>query len=521
MILRYLYTFFIIFFTIIPFSFWTENEEIQWIIEDYGINYPKNSYIENPVSIDLSPLNTLLRENYPNVQLEYEWIIPWASTQNSDVFERKFDSYGNKDITLEIYSVTNDFLGEWDDEALPTKQTRELISTINIPLFIYNSSTPLLVEENVSSRALEEFTSRWKDFWVLIQTLGIHSEENLIWSEIIRKMKEYRVSFPNHSDYLMIWWGKEFLFSAVSQIHAGNNLAQIENINIALVSSFNNKILKSYIGNNIAGKEHIGLAFIIDEALRNKILTHPSKIYDLQKEVENNNFEYAMLSEWVQISPYLFMSQFVNKLSNMGINTSDIYIILLLPLFLSLVSFAKHMIGLSTLGNIIPVFIALLFIKLSIVFTLWILWLLLICNIILWRILNKYTLLYSPKVSLITIVNLIFFMGIYHIITYFWLIDIPINDVLYIAIFFIIAEKLITIITSKEFREYKKSINGTIVVSLISYMLFHFDGLRVFLMAYPEVLLIFIPINFFIGRFTWLRVTEYFRFKEIINNIEE
>jgi hypothetical protein len=30
-----------------------------------------------------------------------------------------------------------------------------------------------------------------------------------------------------------------------------------------------------------------------------------------------------------------------------------------------------------------------------------------------------------------------------------------------------------------------------------------------------------IPTIFLMGRFTWLRITEYFRFKEIIKSVEE
>jgi hypothetical protein len=33
--------------------------------------------------------------------------------------------------------------------------------------------------------------------------------------------------------------------------------------------------------------------------------------------------------------------------------------------------------------------------------------------------------------------------------------------------------------------------------------------------------LLLIPLNFIVWKFTWLRVTEYFRFREVIKSIEE
>lgn len=87
--------------------------------------------------------------------------------------------------------------------------------------------------------------------------------------------------------------------------------------------------------------------------------------------------------------------------------------------------------------------------------------------------------------------------------------------------FFVVSEKLVTVITSKEFREYEKNMYGSVFIALICYGIYFVDPLRVFLMSYPEILIVLVPLNFFIGRFTGLRVTEYFRFREVLNTIEE
>jgi len=52
-------------------------------------------------------------------------------------------------------------------------------------------------------------------------------------------------------------------------------------------------------------------------------------------------------------------------------------------------------------------------------------------------------------------------------------------------------------------------------------MVLEIAALQVFILAYPELIIICAPLSFLIGRFTGLRVTEYLRFKEIIKNIEE
>ena len=526
----------LLFFVFFSFCIWLQSSyaaslsELKIALESYGIAYKKNIYIEEDFSIDLRSLDTTLKENYDNYIFEYEWNISWASTKTGPTLSRKFETSGQKNIGLSIYATeipwetSPDETEEdtWDTSETPPEEnliiSRDLVLQSDIWFFIYEQSVPLVVDESIKRKSVENFITAWRDLGIYVRELWSYSEFSIDGNELLWNLEEYKISTPQSSDYLILWWRKEFLFTTLSQLDASS----MQNpLNMVLVSSFNTSILKNYIGNNIAGKQILKTAFIIDETLRLQILKNPTQIELLQTEVEQNNYAYTSLSEQNTLSPLLFVSQFINKLLSSGMPVSDIYIILLLPLFLTLVSFAKHLIGLSTIGIIVPVFIGLLFIKLSIIFTIWILLLFIICNIIISRFINKYALLYTPKVVCITIINIVMFMAIYQWITHFELINIPLNNVIYITLFFIIAERLITIITSKEFREYKKSISGTVIVAFLCYMMFQFDALRVFFMAYPETLLIFIPINFFIWRFTGLRVTEYLRFKEIINNAEE
>lgn len=80
---------------------------------------------------------------------------------------------------------------------------------------------------------------------------------------------------------------------------------------------------------------------------------------------------------------------------------------------------------------------------------------------------------------------------------------------------------MISIITSKDLLEYKESFFYTLLIGLFCYVILNINAIKVILLSYPELILLLIPINFFIGKFTGLRITEYFRFKEIIKSVEE
>jgi len=475
-------------------------------LEEINISYPENTYLGDNFRVDISEIQSLLEESYSQWELTYEWDIFWESPQSGASLNIDFETSGKKQILLNIYNTI------WEEKTL-------IYSSSFFP-FIYKSSLPIIISSSKDDSVMNSFYGAAEDLWIYIHKIGEYDEQSLIWSSLLEEISRFRTTFKQTSDYTILWWEKEFLFSTISQIELSNTAKQKQNF--VLVSWFNAKILQNYIANSIAWKNIIWEAFILDESSRQQILKNPSSISNLQVNLEKNNYEYIPLLQDIMVPPILFMSRFINDLSLAWVTNSDIYIILLLPIFLTLVAFSKHVIWFSTLGNIIPVFMWILLIKIWIIFTLCILWFIIVFNLLISRYISKYTLLYTPKITLITILNLVLFMLLFSAFWYISIVQIPfLWNILYIILFFIIAEKLISIMSTKEFREYKKSIWGTVIVSFLCYMVYSINIVWVFLLAYPELLLIFIPLNFFLWRFTWLRITEYIRFKDVSKGMEE
>ena len=59
---------------------------------------------------------------------------------------------------------------------------------------------------------------------------------------------------------------------------------------------------------------------------------------------------------------------------------------------------------------------------------------------------------------------------------------------------------------------------GTLLIALISYMIFFFGSLQILFFTHPELLLIVIAIQIFLGLYKGYRVSELFRFKEIFKS---
>jgi len=495
-----------IFIALTCLGIFSVSAEDEILLEDIEIEYPENVYIENLYTVNLESLRDDLVTRYPGWSFNFEWDIFWESPRTGSKLEVNFETSGRKQILLSIYNTVE---GE-----------KNLLYSSSFFPFIYQYSVPLVQSNQISKEMSQDFFAAAEDLGIYLYELGIYPEQNILGQDILEAKKNLSEDFYWVSNYTILWWEKEFLFSTLSELQLLWQKNTPENF--VLISSFNTKILQNYISNSIAWKNLIWDGFIIDEAYRNQILKNPRTISELMLGLEQNNYQYIPLVSNIEISPLLFISRFINELSKFWVTNSDIYIILLLPFFLTLVAFSKHIIWFSTLGNVIPVFMWILLIKIWVVFTIAIIWFIVIFNLILSRFVSKYTLLYTPKITFITIMNLVVFMLMFSLFWYISVLELPnLTNILYIILFFIIAEKLISIMSTKEFREYRKSLWWTLIVSFLCFWLYNVNYILVFLLAYPEIILLLVPVNFFLGRFTGLRITEYIRFKDISKNIEE
>gem|GEM_PF-7122941 len=93
-------------------------------------------------------------------------------------------------------------------------------------------------------------------------------------------------------------------------------------------------------------------------------------------------------------------------------------------------------------------------------------------NVFLSKIFSKYILLYTPKTSMILIINIIIFMIIVNVLFNYNMINLNMNNIFYLLLFIVISERIISVILSKEFSEYKSGIFTTYFVALIIFLIF-------------------------------------------------
>lgn len=500
----------------IDFQQWVTSSSVTQSIDfekELSKYIPNEINLNNEYAIDLSPIEELLEGSYPEESILFQWSLKWASHQEGNTFRRTFDTKWEKDLDLSIFKEGKDENGE---------NKQELLFEKNYSLLVYDRSYPLIYSQEIDKNDIMNYIDFSKKDGIFIYAIGPLDKIDIENASILNRMKDYKQTPGSKSDYMIIWGPRDFLFNILSNINKDiASSGAKDTFHIVWLSDYNLSILWSYIKNFLSNKPWIEKVILLNESSK-YLLLKQNKISDLIDDLEKNQQEFLDITDnTTSLNHIYFLSNFVNNLSNIGYSSNSIYLFLIIPCLLTIIIFFKHFIGISPIGISIPLFISILYLKIWVPFTLGFLIFFVLLNLILSVLTERYHLLYAPRMAFLLSINIIFFIGWVNILWAFTSYMLSVSDILFFVIFILLCEKMINIITSKDLDEYKESFFYTLLIPLFCYGIFQVSYVKVFLLSYPEVILLLIPLNFMIGRFSWLRITEYFRFAEVIKNIEE
>jgi len=490
-----------------------ESKNIDKYIDDLYLELekiiPSTIYIEKKLNINTDDILNNLLSNIDIENLNIKWII-W-----NDVFNNNIENYIFKDIWENDISINIEL-----DNNIVKEKTKKI--------FVYQKSIWFIYSDESDKREIDRYINDAVRNWIYLYEIGPIKNSEIEITNILNNIKNYYKNiYWKKSDFLILWWSRDFIFNILWKINREVSFSNNENdektnkLRFVSVSNYNINILDSYIQNFLANKDWIEKIILTNQSSKHLILSNDD-IKSLEIDMDVNKYDYINVNlDWQEINNFLFISKFINNLNNIWFSYNWIYIILIIPFIITFIIIFKHFIWLSPIWMVVPLFLTILIFKLWFILTFSLLFTFLALNILIHLITKKYTLLYLPKISFFITINIVFFIFILNTLYSYNLIPLNINDVIYFIIFIIVIERFINIIASKDLIEYKQPFFNTILISIVSFLILNLNFVKIIILAYPEFLMALIPINFMIWRFTWLRVTEYFRFKEVIKNIEE
>lgn len=212
-----------------------------------------------------------------------------------------------------------------------------------------------------------------------------------------------------------------------------------------------------------------------------------------------------------------FMSYAAQKAIDAGVSREMLVLVLMFPIVATIIAFVRQMIGLKTLGVYIPSILAISFFATGIKTGLLFFILILLAGTLIRLFLLKLRLLYLPRIALIlTFVSLVTF-GFIIFAANFQITNMAAMSVFPMLIMIILVERFINVQIEKGFQEGILLTLETLLVSILCYFFIASTAIQNFVLHYPGIImLVIIAFNVLLGRWSGLRLTEYFRFREVI-----
>ncbi len=211
------------------------------------------------------------------------------------------------------------------------------------------------------------------------------------------------------------------------------------------------------------------------------------------------------------------MNQFITLALANGIPLDTLVLVLILPIIVTIIAFFRQVVGIKAFGIYTPAIITFALLATNqIKYGITIFVTVIIVGTFTRFVLKKIRLLYLPRVAImITIVGfsilLLLFVGGTWNRT-----GLASVSIFPILIMITLVEKFVAVQIEKGGRTAVVLALETLLISVVGYYIASWHLLISAILQYPWISLLTIPINIFLGKWTGLRISEYFRFRQIL-----
>lgn len=220
------------------------------------------------------------------------------------------------------------------------------------------------------------------------------------------------------------------------------------------------------------------------------------------------------------LRPWNVLSTLVNAMLVRGVPSQTVILLLVLPVIATILAFLKQVVGITTFGLYTPSIIALSFLALG-----WQMGILFLVAILLVgygarRLMKGWRILYVPKVAIIlTVVSvaLLVLMSVGAMLG----MTFTRETIFLLLIMSTLAEEFLNLKTEQGLTSAILAVGETVLAALLCVFLVQWGPFQSMLLAYPEFLVLTVVVNVLLGRWTGLRLFEYFRFRDVFRHLQE
>lgn len=319
---------------------------------------------------------------------------------------------------------------------------------------------------------------------------------------------------------IVLWTNGITGLQALQSTYAGreDRLAELQHQSIVIVSEGSLQTIARTVRGPYSVLKPQQILLTRKEAI--DVLLRSPSVEDFVQELATRDLEHLRIdASSAGFRPWNALSWLVSLMLAKGIPSQTVLLLLVLPIIATILTFLKQVIGVTTFGLYTPSIITLSFLalgwKVGIVYLLF----LLLISTAARRALLRFRLLYIPKVALIlTVVSLalLLLMGVSALMGFVF----SRETIFILLVMSTLSESFLTLKAEEGSRAAWLGILETVLASLLCVFIVQWGVFQSFILAYPEMLIFTLVINAFLGRWTGLRLVEYFRFRDVFKHLQ-
>lgn len=405
-----------------------------------------------------------------------------------------------------------------------TASNGNLSNTDEMIVSVYENLVLLIADSSPKAEDLQELQrSAARDGVLIVPVQDLSGQPDYITVETLAKaLAEQRTNIQK-SNQLIDWTSGSVGLNALTKfIQSADNVSELDLGHKAIISVTTKAGVTSRIAQQTYDLVKPEFIVLTDSAALPNLV--PSKTPEnLLEALRRSPVEYKIIGihserSIKELGWTNFMSYTINYMVNNGVPINTIFLILMIPIIATIIAFSRQVVGIKAFGLYIPTILTLAFLVTGLKYGLAIFVAILVVATLVRIVLKYLRILYLPRMAMVLTATalaifVMFAVGAYSNRTGF--IAISIFPILIIAI---LAEEFVKVQIEKGFVTAIQLAVETLIIATLCYFLVSWEAVRTFFLSYPETILLTIPLNYLLGKWTGLRLTEYFRFRQLLKH---
>lgn len=214
------------------------------------------------------------------------------------------------------------------------------------------------------------------------------------------------------------------------------------------------------------------------------------------------------------------MPDIVQLALNQGVPRDTIVYVLMYPVILTIIAAARQVVGIKAFGIYTPSIIAVALLATTLKYGLALFLVVLIVALIMRFVLRHARLLYTSRTAIMLSVVALSVLAVLILGGSFKRTGLANVSIFPLLIMITIVEKFVVVQIENGFKTAMFLAFETIFLAIVCYFMVKWESFQSLILDYPVIVLLIILSNILLGKWKGLRLSEYYRFRDVIENVE-